>query len=215
MMALRELPRTKVNDRLYVNNDKSIIFIGTHHLGKAEYYETLKEEIKQHKENGYQVYYEMVNNPEGLDSLSLDSLNRKIRRVFGFMPSVDFYDSSTNGTILESLVPQPENKDLGIDSLDINADITTLNLLNYYESNYGKVELTNDDFDIPLNRAVSRKAKYSQIFEMTIDYRNIKLAEIICKSDNNKILIIYGLGHRKGFLKELRLLDENWKKRRF
>ncbi len=106
-MALTELPKETTTKKSYENKNRDITFIGTHHLGKEKYYNELKREIIDYKSQGYVVYYEILKTPTGLDSLTLDSVNRKLRRIVGFMPSVDFYDSVTEGTFLENLVPQP------------------------------------------------------------------------------------------------------------
>jgi len=209
---MNELPKTEASYKFYSNDDKIMAFIGTHHLGKPEYYESLKQEIITFKNKGYIVYYEIVTPPKGLDSLSLDSLERKVRRIFGFRASVEFYNSATEGTILESLDPQPANSDLGIDSLDIRADITTLQLVEYFESKYGEIILNEIDFETPIDGRVQNLASFRQTQDLIINYRNSVLAEIVNSSTDKKILVVYGLGHRRGLFKELKKLNGNWKK---
>ena len=211
---LIELPKEDVNIRTYQKDDHIVKFIGTHHLGKEEYYASLKESIIKYKKVGFKVYYELVDNPVISDSAFLDSLNRKMRRIYGFMPTIDFYDAVTAGTIFESLVPQPEYLLLGVDSLDFKADVTTLDMVQYFENKYGKVILNQQDFNIPINGRVPAKATRSQMIDMTINYRNEVLAKVISSAPEEKILIIYGLGHRKGFYKDLKKIDDEWKKSR-
>ena len=195
--------KVKIIHKNYDN--KTILFIGNHHAGRIEYYQKLKDTISYYKQNNFIVFYERLKLNNELDSVVTDSIYRKIRKILGGLPNSDYY------SVLDSIkgfMGQPSDDDLNIDTDDYNADISIAQFVNQYENLYGKVLLEKIDFNIPLKEDYNEK-KMKGIDNIAIDYRNQQLAKEVYSSKHNKILILYGTAHKKGFFKELDKLYSN------
>ena len=184
-------------------NGKTVAFIGLHHFGKPVFYDTLKSNIELLKNEGYTVFYEQVKLPLDLtDSLSDINL-RKIRKLAGVLPTRDTYQELQE--YFPNFIPQPYYDSLGIDSLDINADVSSFDLISKYEELYDEIELNNKDLSIPLDSSYRSMGLKHKMY-IILNYRNEELAKTVYNSDLKKILVIYGAEHKDGFYEELRKL---------
>ncbi len=183
--------------------NKTVAFIGLHHFGKTVFYDRLKSNIQAFKSKGYTVYYEQVKLPLNLDD-SLNDINlRKIRKLAGVLPTRKTYKSLE--IYFPGFIPQPYYDSLGVDSLDINADLSSYELISKYEDLYGEISLNEDDLNIPLDSTFMSHGLRHKM-SVILDYRNEELAKSVFLSDKNKILVIYGEEHRDGFYEDLRKL---------
>lgn len=196
--------KIKSTEKHYEN--KTIIFTEIHHAGRVKFYNKLKDTITYYKESGYIVFYEQVaHRCSDFDSLTNDIIIRKTRKLIGIIPTLKTYELFDS---LPNFTAQPPMDSLNIDSTDINADITLIQLINQYEKIYGEIVLDKVDLEVPLDGEYKRK-KLKDADKIIVDYRNLKLAEKVYISKYNKIIVIYGEGHRKGFFMYLKKFYEN------
>ena len=145
--------KIKSTEKHYEN--KTIIFIEIHHAGRVKFYNKLKDTITYYKENGYIVFYEQVaHRYSDFDSLTNDIIIRKTRKLIGIIPTVKTYELFDS---LPNFTAQPPMDSLNIDSTDINADITLIQLVNQYEKIYGEIVLDKVDLEVPLDGEYKRK----------------------------------------------------------
>lgn len=203
--SLREMQRSTPEVYNIDYNDKELLFIPMHHLGKPEFYDSVKKLVIDKKNNGYTVFYELVKTDFEADSLKRIEIRMKARKLKGF--SGTYRDNSDS---FEGYIQQPDYSELGIDSSDIWSDVNYLELINKWEELNGEIKLDSIDlntpFDKPFDKGVDYSNKdYNKVF---IRYRNEHLLNKINESNSNKIVILYGFGHLKDFQK---LLKENKK----
>ena len=198
-----ELNRKKANVYSYNLNGKEIKYIPMHHLGKKEFYDDVTSYVKRLKSEGYVVYYELISTHFTNDSLLKDTIRRKVRKIKGFSGS---YKDNADSTFFKKYVQQPDYPDLGIDSVDVRADITYLEFINEWEKQNGKIELDSLDFNTPFDKPFEKRVIYTpkQYKNIVIEYRNSHLIDLIKNSDDQKILVLYGKGHQKDFKRQLK-----------
>ncbi len=206
--ALRAIKNKDVKPHYYMFHDKSIIFTPLTHFGQNEYYNSLKDSLIHWKENGYTIFYEqIISDPKAmnLDSISVDGLRRKWRKIVGG-EQMTREGYSEFSEVFKNGVAQPEYVDLGIDSADFNADITLADLVNKFEEYYGEVKIDSCDYATHLDSTYtcSKKLK-GKLIPVIIDYRNEELVKKIVNSDLKEIVVLYGGLHLKGMKK---LLDK-------
>lgn len=184
--------------------DKEILFLPMHHMGKPEFYDNVKEIIKNKKEDGFRVYYELVSTDFTDDDSLRNEIRRKARKIKGFSGT---YKDNASGSYFSKYIQQPSYPDLGVDSTDIWADVNYLQLITYWENVNSKIILDSTDMNTPFNEKLDRGAFYTkdEFNNVFIDYRNKHLINIIKNNSDKKILILYGKGHLKNFRKQLKL----------
>lgn len=193
----------------YSNGEKSIRFIGTMHIGKQEYYESIKKLISDSKKEGYVYFYELI-----LSESETDETLRKNRRLLGFIPTSDNYAKAFDlGSIGIDMVAQDQMDLLGlVNDKDYNVDVTVEQILEAYENKYGVITLTEEDYQTPLNEAVSEIEDKEQVDYVILNVRNEHLAKEIMNSSYSKIIITYGANHEKGVFNLLQEADPKWEK---
>ena len=203
--SLVELNRRKANVYSFKLEDKDIKFIPMHHLGKKEFYDNVKNKIERYKKEGYVVYYELISTDFTKDSLLKDRIHRKVRKIKGFSGS---YEENAPD-FAKKYISQPDYINLGIDSLDIRADVNYQELINQWEKQNGEIILDSIDLNTPFNKKFSKRIEYTkkQYNAVIIHYRNKHLIDLIKESSDNKILILYGKGHLKDFKKQLKRIN--------
>ena len=133
-----------------------------------------------------------------------DTTERKWRKIVGGVQMTrEGYEELND--VFKNGVVQPQYVDLGIDSTDINADITMSQLVNGFEGYYGRVMLDSCDFATPLDSAYSCNKKLKGKLKPTIvEYRNQELVKRIIDADQDSIVVLYGELHLKGMQKLLK-----------
>jgi len=217
-------------------SNKTVVFLPMAHAGKPEFYKNVEKTIFNLKNDGYVVFYEGVKAGIISDSafdtstikkyqrypevraLSPDSLKMliyviKLKRMVGIYPdSTTYSDVIKKLPILKKSVVQPSASNLGISDSDFNIDVTKTELVDLYEQTNGEIILEQIDFAVPLNEPLPRfrVLKQKKVVPIIINYRNEHLANSIQNSIYEKILIIYGLDHKKGTFEVLNRLDPTW-----
>ncbi len=213
------------------NEDKEIVFIGMHHLGKQAFYDDVIKKLNALKAEGYFTFYEGVGLGNFKDTLELNNLFLKFRSLTGIdmykMKNNSGYIDTLNGVSLlpdkklnkiiqkEKFVNQPKELRAKYDTINgKNVDGNLKDNIKAYEDKFGIITLTDYDkktplgatFDISKNPKISTKKR---LFLM-LDARNYILANELLKSTQKKIVIIYGKAHYKGLLQILQLTNKGF-----
>lgn len=197
------------------DGDKTVAYIPMMHMNKPEFYESVKLSVDSLRDAGYTVLYEGIDIAHSIDSLVMDTLNRKVRRVIGMHMS-DYNDTDNVAMKkfqLKGLIPQ-SNENTGIvTATDIRADLPLDTLVQIYEQNRGMIALTNCDFTTPLNS----KYKCAQLGNedavfLVLTIRDQLVAKRILFEETGKIAVVYGALHFDGIFNELRARNNNWKR---
>ena len=199
--TLKEMKKGNADIYSYNNNNQDVKFLPMHHLGKQNFYNDVKTKVIEYKKLGYKVYYERVIADPKLDSLQNDTLLRKFRKITGINDS--YKARADSAGLFKKYIAQPKYEDMGCDSNDVWADITSLQFINEFEKQNGIVVLDSLDFAIKFRTMYNRKKVYTkkQIFNIVTDFRNAYLLKKVKEKAEPKILILYGAAHRKGFKK--------------
>ena len=205
----------------YTNDTKDVVFIPMIHLAIPDKYEAVRMKVDSLDKEGYYFYWEKVKSVSDNDTIL-----RKFRKILNFPLASNGYSEVFSASILDkynlkfkkNVIDQPPYEELGLDSLNSkNVDSNIIDMVNFYENEFGKIELEPCDFETKVtesspceNENWDREKKDSVI----IDYRNSVVIENLTKESNNKIAIVYGSDHIKGMAALLleqgyRLQDEN------
>jgi hypothetical protein len=201
--SLIELNKSHAKVYTYEMDDKEILFIPMHHLGKQEFYDDIKSTVTTYKEKGYRVYYELISTDFTTDSLLKDTIRRKVRKLKGFSGT---YEENAEGSLFRKYVQQPAYKEMGTSDSDLRADVDYLQLINQWEKVNDAIVLDSTDLNTSFTEKFNKglfytKDQYNAIF---IHYRNENLIDLIKSNTDSKILVLYGAGHRKDFKKRLK-----------
>ncbi|MGM0635930.1 MAG: hypothetical protein ACQESK_07670 [Bacteroidota bacterium] len=197
-----------INDKVkayeYYNEkeDAAIIAFAMAHINTPEYYQQIKDSVLNLKDAGYTLYYEGVGLDKGTDSLTIDTLVRKFRKVTGFhVFSEGAYLDPDNKTIpayfkKEKFISQtPFNT--GVDTTqDIRADLTLNQLIKSYEERYQAIELDDCDFETPFQEKYECETKGNS-FSLISTLREEYLKRVIDSLKHQKIVLLYGGSHHK------------------
>jgi hypothetical protein len=209
------------------NNDKKIIFIGMHHLGRMEFYDSVASKVDSLQKIGYIVYYESIKKSTGIDSLSVEIYKKKFRKITG-ITGLQFYDTINKVFAGKyqykgnyQLTNQPSYPKLNVDIQSAkNVDVELKDMINRYELKYDTIVLNECDMVAPIGSKTYEcdlsDAKNVEKFrtEFIFGYRDQHLATVISNSLHDKIVVIYGKGHNEGLIRELQALDEYWQQTR-
>ena len=207
--AVKMLNSTELNTSVYTDGVKTVEFIEMVHIGKPLFYENVKQKVKECKEKGFVLFYEYVNAEH-----ATDLEKRKIRKMIGFLPSKDGYQYMLKNQLESGKYVFQDNKSfLNLSNADdYNIDVTYEELLQAFENKYGKIILTKNDYDTPLPYMIEDKIPMRKTMSIILDYRNTHLAKEVNNAKHQKIVILYGALHNKGFYKELKKLNPLWKR---
>ena len=207
--GVSSLMSKKVKPQYYTFEDKSIVFTPLVHFGKKEFYAGLKDSIVNWKKDGYTIFYEQVVGGQvllGMDSISFDELRRKYRRISGGEAGSPEEYAEELQKVFKNAIAQPSYMELGIDSTDINADITFLDLVNKIEELYGEIKLDSCDYATHIDSTYNctKGLKIKKLDPVYVDYRNTVIVDSIINSDHKKIVVLFGAAHKKGVKKLLK-----------
>lgn len=197
------------------SRQKTVQFVPMHHIGKPEFYVQVRKVVDSLKQQDYIVFYEGVGMDKHLDSLSIDTYQRKLRKMTGFYIDSGYIDLLRENSYFKKFVGQPKYAELGITDTDRNIDISKNRLIDAYEQKFGSIVLEKVDYRMPLQPKnvlpQSARLPRKNVFYVLIDHRNQHLAKNIQSASNSKILVIYGLEHVKGTILELQKMDHSWR----
>ena len=214
---------TKSELMIIESKNQRIIFIGMHHFGKKEFYDDVANKIDSLQKLNYTIFYENVGKRKETDSLTAIKNFKKLRKLMGFFP-IQYIDTTTNKIENKinykgkhKLINQPRYPKLGVDSITaVKADIDITELILEFEKKNGDIKLDSCDLKTKLtekdykckkvNKDVFREFKNKYLG----NFREAHLAEVINKSNKNKVLVIYGDAHFWGLFKEMKHLDKDF-----
>jgi len=213
---------TTASAKYITNGEKEIIFLSMHHIGKEDFYNSIKLRVDSLIKKEFIVFFEAVRAGKVRDSLQKDTLYRKGRKITG----VDFVTLKSNGGYLDTaknslmglkikykLVNQPLDLLSGFDTLKCkNIDANFLQLINACESKYGPVVLDQTDFEKNTGKKYKPEKNKERKEYFLLEFRNRLIADSILSQHNNKIVLIYGDLHFDGILKNLQTADKRFKK---
>jgi len=179
--------------------DKTLVCFPMVHLNKPEFYEDVRKKLTNLREEGYVVYYEGIK----FDSLQMakpkiDSLKRKMRKLLGF--NFTNYKDSTNKSFPKFFKNKKyalqTRESIGINENDINVDFSVSEIITNYETNHGKIILTECDLETPLNDKYECDVLPKVYENEVIVYaRNDKIFQAVKNSRHQKIALVYGKMH--------------------
>lgn len=195
--ALTYLQQEKADVKTVQLKDKTVRFIPVAHAGQKEFYEHVKSIIAAHKKEGYVVYYEEIRKDKpvtGIAGRPVDTMALKFRKMIGIVPSRKVY--SILKVVFPDIVTQPVYDSLGITKTDVNADVTTTQLVRQYEKLYGRIRIDSCDVATSMDALLYPcGALHNDIEPVISDFRNANLSAMIRQSPHHKILVIYGADH--------------------
>lgn len=190
---------------------KEIALIPTHHLGTPLYYEDLSKKIDSLSVLNYFFYVEKVK-ADGAN----DTLLRKFRKFIGSPVAKDGYKNIVDSILgkkykiklKKEIIDQPSYANLGVPlEQSENVDATLEELINYYETTYGEIELASCDYETNYTEeTICPKFKISNDIKNDViqDFRNEIVLKRIDIETHKKIAIIYGDAHTPGILEGLK-----------
>ena len=205
------------------NGERSVVFLGMHHIGVKEYYASTKKIVDSLQKAGYVAFLEGVQY-KTQDTAIRHQADLKFRRITGIsLTPKGYLDTVTNtlGQILKvnrkyALRNQPRYNKLGVDTTTAQSvDVPKNVLVEVFEQRYGGVKLEACDYKTPPDSVykcekLPKDLRKAFNTEVVLGYRNKNLADAIANSGHKKILVIYGKGHFDGLLKELKQKDAGW-----
>lgn len=226
-IALKRLGahQTQATTQVFTSNDKTVQFIPMHHVGKSVFYEDVYRITDSLGALGYVSFYEGVDT-NITDSITLDVLKRKWRKMMGFYLDKSGYIDSNQRLmgrykVSKKYVNQPLASELiAPNTQPENVDVTLEDLFGTFEERVAEIQLDDCDMQIPIHSAYSNctalrqsdKKVYDRFHDdFILKYRNQYLAKAIQNHKNGKIIVVYGSGHLQGLLQELKALDSTWR----
>ncbi|WP_432410443.1 hypothetical protein [Rasiella sp. SM2506] len=193
------------------STSKTIVLLPTHHLGTPSYYDDLHKKMDSLSALNYFFYTEKVK-ADGAN----DTLLRKFRKFLGSPVAGDGYKHIIDSIVgkkhkiklKKEIIDQPSYDELGVPvDQSENVDATLEELMNYYETTYGKIELAPCDFETSvLEESNCSKFKVPKDIrnDVIMDFRNNIVLKRIDVETHDKIAIIYGDAHTPGLLQGLK-----------
>src|SRR5215471_17416396 len=207
--TLEQIHRTDAQLVELASDKKTVEFIPMHHVGTEEFYSHVAQIVKYFKAAGYKVYYEGVELETKMDSITVDTYDRKFRKMIGVsLDTMGYAHYFHEHGLFKGLIDQPRYDQFGIDSTDVNVDVEKYQLVDAYEKKYGQIELSSIDKRVRMDEAYPSKEKLpmKKVRYAIVDFRNEHLADYIQTSTDKKIVVIYGEEHLEGTFQILRRL---------
>ncbi|CAD7815868.1 hypothetical protein CHRY9390_03054 [Chryseobacterium aquaeductus] len=191
---------------VYTNEEgKYLIYLPTVHVGKKEYYDSIKKEVDSLRKEGFIVAYESIIFEINKDDFEINA--KKARKIVGYNIA------NINDNNIQSLPKEYSTKNyllqnndrVGIVNTDYNVDMTLHNLIEKYELKYGAISLSQCDLQTPLSaKYLCKEKKKLPKYYFTDELRNSEALAKISLLQNKNIIFLYGKGHKfmlhSGFL---------------
>lgn len=165
---------------VYTNKEgKKLVYLPTVHVGKKEYYKSIKKEVDSLRKEGFVVAFEGINFEINKEDYEIYA--KKMMRIMGYHVA-----NSTNNE--REALPKPySNKNYllqsetnkGIIKGDVNFDVSLHELIDKYEAKYGTVPLSDCDLQTPLSSKYDCKQKKITSYYITDQVRNDKVKDKI------------------------------------
>lgn len=213
-VAFPKKPHAKKFQKFSDGENKEIVIVPMVHLAKPKYYSTSTKIINNLRNDDYTIFYERVTYPKNADSITLDTLRRKMRKLVGSPFGLKLTD-----TLNKNVYPnffssgrylQQSSEIAGYSySLDKNIDFSVVEILDAYKKKFGEIELTECDYKTKFNHRYWCDKLENKSY-VIVKLREDFVIKNVLKSNTNKIALVYGKLHYKG-LKE-RLINEGFEK---
>lgn len=197
----------------YSNGTRTIAFIGVNHLNKPEYFARIAKDIDSLRRDGYLIFYEGIRTNMKVSPEQRTELQKKLRSITGF--HLSSYKDSTNGDMKKFNVKGYVSQTMtntGIDTIrDVNADYNLKTLIEAYESERGKIVLTDCDLKTPIGKKYKCKKVNQDNYDfLSLTLRDRLVIKLIQESKAKKIAVLYGDLHKYSFEKKLRAYDSTF-----
>jgi len=194
-------------------NTKTVILVPMYHIAKSSMYDDLADYLDTLKFQGYVTFLEgvlptdkfsdslsiplyrdlhVLYSPD--DSLKLDTLKRKMRKMFGHeLGSIHDNPASQHDMIVQT---QSSLKRLTSDR-DYWVDLTYADMIQEFEEQYGEIVLSQYDYDCPLdsNKYKGKEDKRFSDLRVGSSRCNVKLGRWVLNPRFDKIAVVFGYGH--------------------
>lgn len=207
------------------NQARTVIFLPIHHIGLEDYYRDIAKKTDSLEKLNFLVFYEQVYTNATLYS-DYEISAKKFRKLTGSFRAGDGYLDTLNNRLGDlqfdqkyKLRNQPQLAQLGVNPTSaLRADLSLEALIHAYEQEYGPITLDSCDKATPLEakydcEPVGRQQRKIFKEHFILGLRDAHLAQLIDRSDAEKILVIYGASHYQGLKKELKKRDPQWLER--
>ncbi len=196
--ALAAMKMTEPDIKTVQLKNKTVKFIPMVHAGQKQFYDHVKTIIQEHKKQGYIIFYEQIKGKKPAattaSNQATDTLRLKFRKMIGTEPSRKTYSILKN--FFPDITVQPLYDSLGVTKTDVNADVTTSEMVQLYEKLYGPIQLDPCDYKAPPGEGLYQCTPLTHNIDPVIkDFRNHELAKMIKASPKSKILVVYGAAH--------------------
>jgi hypothetical protein len=196
-----------------IKEGKEVKIIPLRHLGTPQFYENLKVALAKYQNQGYVIFYERIKSNN-----ATEDDRRKYRKILPIKinlsdnKQVDYkeillekirkVDSKFEFT--KNIVPQPSYDFLIADlNNSKNVDVNISQFVGEYERLYGAIVLDSCDYITDWKETTCTAKRAKNIDKVTLDFRNNNVVNTVLSATNDKILILYGENHIKGFKKLL------------
>lgn len=182
---------------VYKNKEgKYLIYLPTVHVGKKEYYESIKKEVDSLRKEGFLIAYEGIRFEINEPDFELKA--KKMRRILGFNIA-NINDENRDALPKEYSYTKyllQSEINTGILKTDVNFDCSLKELIEKYEAKYGTVELSDCDLKTSLSSKYNCKQKKKPSFYISEVLRNDKVKENLVKYRYHNMVLLYGKGHK-------------------
>lgn len=178
---------------------KVLYFLPMVHIGKPEYYENVRKIIDSLHQEGYIAYYESVAYDEEIDSLTRDTLDRKVRKLIDFHLRKSYKDTDNKSlpkAMTKNKYIEQDYEKIGILKSDKHVDLALDSLIRRYEQEEKPIQLLPCDFETDLlDKYKCKDRKDYSDFKFIHTYRNEHIVSEVIKSEDKKIIMVYGKSH--------------------
>ena len=205
-MMLNLVSKTSIDSQVKTlrnqEDDRTLVFLPMVHLGKPGYYKSAKTIIDSLRKEDFIVFYEGIGIQRQIDSASLDTVNRKLRKLLGFHLSKSYKDSTNlsypkaitdNNYIMQDYIL------MGIDMAENKrVDLPKDEIIRRYEEEVKPIILTSCDLETPLKAKYKCKDQINHNTFYAIQIvRNKHIINEVLESEEKKIIMVYGKAHWK------------------
>jgi len=227
--GIKGIYEENVEGHKFEKENREIVLIPMKHIAPKEFYAHVGQMVDSLKQKGYYFFWEGVAPDNRIDSLKLDTLARKIRKIWGrelannseYGGSIDTLKQTIRVgektyPLKRKVMMQPAYNKMNIDfKTSRNVDISLEEYVNIFEAKFGKIVLTSCDYQTSLFEEyhcapIDWKYRKKVNKEITLTARNENVVNEILKDSHSKIAVIYGAAHVPGIIELLE--KEGYKK---
>lgn len=189
---------------------KYLIYLPTVHIGKKEYYESIKKEVDSLRKAGFLIAYEGIVFETKNNDFETDA--KKARKIIGYnIANINYnnLESLPHEYSIKNFLLQ-NNEITGVVNTDYNVDMSLHDLIEKYELKYGSVILSECDLQIPLSDKYYCKEKNKMPkYYFTDELRNEQALKKITELKDKNIVLLFGKGHK--FMLHVGFLNNGYK----